>query len=253
VGIVRECTTVITDSASPYHKASLPFLEKNRMKKVLAFAACLIVASASQAIAAPIVVDMVGGNGTLPGTSITYTVSSNVPATVVFPGSSGSSTNGVFQWVTPFNEYVGTNAISTTITFSQAIPVSRIVAGVDSIIESGTGFNLSLSGGTATTNDFTLSDGLNTHVPGGPAMYDPATGNFSSNTPGGDDQSVMIGSTSSATVTSLTLVGNDNGDGWATFFGVTTAAAVPEPSSFVLAAIGAVGMIAGSGRLRRKV
>ena len=159
-------------------------------------------------------------DGTVPGTSIDFTITSTGMAREIF--APGTSDTDIWEWNDGFPEFVGTAAQTLTVDFSGPISIDRIVLGVNS---AGNPMTLTVSGGTATTADFDLADGLADLGGTGPITYDGATGIF---TPTGANQSLMIGSTTSDTLTSFTLTGDNGGDGYTLFFGTTVAPPAPE-------------------------
>lgn len=171
-------------------------------------------------------------DGTISGTSITYTITATGTAREIF--APGNSDGNAWSWTNGFPEYVATNFQSLSVSFSDPVPINRIVLGVNSIV-TGHIFTLTLNGGTASTADFDLTDGLAAVGGTAPATYTSATGQFTAT---GADQSLMIGSTSSNTITGFSLSGDDGGDGYTLFFG-TAAAPITTP----IPTIGEWGMI----------
>jgi hypothetical protein len=109
---------------------------------------------------------------------------------------------------------------------------------------------VTLSGGTASLADINLSDSLQVFTgPTGAATYNAATGVVTAT---GQNQSLMLGSTSSDTVTSLEYANSasDGGtDGYTVFIGFVT----PEPSSATLLFIGMAALwLAGRRRTPRR-
>ncbi|MFK5895079.1 MAG: IPTL-CTERM sorting domain-containing protein [Pseudomonadota bacterium] len=169
-------------------------------------------------------------DGTVPGTSITYTITSDT-GTPRAIAAAGESNSGIWSWTNNFPEFVTGNTQVMTVIFSAPVPINRLVLGVNSI---GVNSTLVVAGGTASTVDFDLTDG----IPYGGATligYRGLTGLFAV---GAADQSLMIGSTSTNTITQLTLTSLDNGgDGYTLFFGAIDAAAataIPTLSEWML-------------------
>jgi hypothetical protein len=231
------------------------------MKRLrLCFATVTVVVlliGVQSAAAGPIHVEMTTSNGTVPGTSITYTigiVGDDGGPRNIFP--SATSDHGVWTWPGPnpnFPEFLSFGGPETlTVTFSAPVPVSDVVLGLNSTSASTS--TLTLIGGTATTSSFDLSDSLNVYNgPTGAANYNAATGVI---TAPGQNQSIMLGSDLNNTITSFTLAAgaSDGGaDGYTVFVGFTQPAVtvVPGPSSLTLVATGALGLL-GYGWRRRK-
>ena len=195
---------------------------------------CILTA----AYAAPITVEMTNTSpGTVPGTAITYTISvvgDDGGPRNIFP--SASSDNNVWTWPGPnpnFPEFLSFGQAETlTVTFSAPLPINHVVFGINSTSASSS--TLGVAGGTAATGDFDLSDSLQVYTgPTGAASFNQSTGNI---TAAGQNQSIMIGSTSSNTISSFTLSAgaSDGGaDGYTVFVGFTSAV-VPEPSQLIL-------------------
>ncbi len=184
-------------------------------------------------------------NGIVPNSSISYTITDTGTARAIFPP--GSSDNNVFRWTNNFEEFVSTSGAETlTVNFSAPISISQIVLGANSYYPSAS-IVLSVAGGTATTADFNLGDGLQALTgPTGAGSYNGATGAFGATAA---DQSFMIGSTSANTITSFTI-NSTNPEGYTLFFGTVNATAVPEPSSVALL----VGLsVTGAGFLRKRL
>ncbi len=204
--------------------------------------------------ASPIPVEMTTTNGVVPGTGISYTISAvgdDGGPRNIFP--SASSDSGVWSWTGGFPEYLSFGTPETvTVTFSAPVPIDDIVFGINS--SSASVSELQLTGGTATTSDFNLTDSLQVYTgPTGAAIYNPSNGDISAP---GQNQSIMIGSTSSATIDSFFLVAgaSDGGaDGYTEFVGFTQPppAATPEPSYVGLLAA-ALGMLLLAQPLRRR-
>lgn len=214
-----------------------------KLRTALIISLFLAFAARSQA---QILIDLRTTGGTVPGTSITYTVTDTGTARAIFPPNTSDA--GVWRWNDPFDEFVTTGGPQIlTVNFSAPTPINTFVLGVNSISFSTA--LLSVSGGTATTADFNLSDGLQALTgPTGVATYNGTTGTFAATS---NDRSLMIGSTSTNTLTSFTLAAN-NGEGYTLFYGVVTpaATAIPEPSSMVLWGVGGLGLVARSLRRR---
>jgi hypothetical protein len=202
--------------------------------------------------AAPIPVEMTTTNGIVPGTSVTYTINvvgDNGGPRNIFP--SASSDNNVWSWSGPnpnFPEFLSFGQAETmTVTFSAPIPLSDVVFGINSTSASTS--TVSITGGTATPGNVNLHDSLQVYTgPTGAATYNVSTGVI---TAAGQNQSLMLGSPSSSTLTSLTLAAgaSDGGaDGYTVFVGFDQVSAVPEPSSMLLLS----GGLAGLGLVRRR-
>ena len=126
-------------------------------------AVVLLLCGTRPVAAGPIQVEMTTTNGTVPGTSITYTIDisgdDGGPRNMF---NSATSDNGVWQWQGPnpnFPEFLSFGEAETlTVTFSAPLPLSHLVLGVNSTSASTS--TLSVSGGTGTTSSFNLSDSL---------------------------------------------------------------------------------------------
>jgi hypothetical protein len=198
--------------------------------------------------ASSIVVEMTTSNGTVPGTSIGYTITAvgdDGGPRNIFPAA--SSDNGVWTWPGPdpnFPEFLSFGEAETlTVTFSSPVPIDDFVFGVDST-SSSTG-QLTLVGGTAGLGDFDLTDSLQVYTgPTGAATYNPSTGIV---TASGQNQSLMIGSNSTNTVTSFSYANgaSDGGaDGYTLFVGFVQPTSVPEPATPLLF-LGGFGILLG--------
>ena len=183
-------------------------------------------------------------NGIVPNPGISYTITDTGTARAIFPA--GSTDNNVFHWTNRFQEFLTTGGPQTlTVNFSAPVSVSQIVLGANSYYPSAS-IVLTVAGGTATTADFDLGDGLQALTgPTGAGSYNRTTGAFGAT---GGDQSFMIGSTSANTITSFTLTAN-NFEGYTLFFGTVNTAAVPEPGSVALLVCMSV---TGAGFLARR-
>ena len=154
-------------------------------------------------------------DGTVPDTNIDYTITSTGTGREIF--APGFSDTGLWFWLNDFPEFVSTGTQTLTVNFSAPVPVSSLVLGVNSI--SNSVFTLTVSGGTATTNDFDLSDGLAALNATGLTQYDGTSGQFTATAA---DQSLMIGSTSTNTITQLSITGDNGGDCYTLFFGTAS-------------------------------
>jgi len=203
--------------------------------------------------ATPIAVQMTTTNGTVPGTTTTYTITDNGNggARNIFP--SAQSANGTWSWTNGFPEFLSYGPAQTlTVTFSAPVPVSDIVFGLNSTSWSTS--TVSVSGGTASTSNFNMTDGLPTSWAGnnGEATWNAATGTITSSL---QDLSIMIGSNSGNTITTLTVNAGASAsgtDGYTVFVGFLQAGqSAPEPSSMVLLATAGLGLLAFRHRARR--
>ena len=181
---------------------------------------------------------MTTANGTVPGTSTSYTISitgdDGGPRNIF---SSASSDNNVWSWTGGFPEFLSFGEAETlTVSFSAPIPLSDIVFGVNST--SASTDHVTLSGGNATLSDLDLSVSLQVYTGAtGAAVFDSGTGEV---TASGQNQSLMLGSTSSDTITSLTYAAgaSDGGaDGYTVFVGFRQVP-VPEPATIASLASG---------------
>lgn len=187
----------------------------------------------AQASSIPVV--MTTSNGTVPGTGITYTIAivgDDGGPRNIFP--SDSSDHGVWSWTGGFPEFLSFGTPETvTVTFSAPVPIDDIVFGINSTSASTS--QLQLTGGTAATADFNLTDSLEIYTgPTGEASFDASSGSIVA---AGQNQSIIIGSTSSATIDSFSLAAgaSDGGaDGYTEFVGFVQPTATPEPSSVSL-------------------
>jgi hypothetical protein len=206
------------------------------LRSLLAIGAVFAFTAHAQA---SIIVDPTTSDGTLPGTSITYTVSdAGGTARAIWPA--GTSDSGTWTWTNAFPEFVTAAGQTLTVTFSAPAALTQFILGVNSLTNSSA--TLSVSGGTATTADFDLTDGNSVIGGHGVALYDPATGTF---TAASADETTMLGSTSSNTITSFSLVANGLGDGFTLFFGPTEPVTpIPEPLPLAVLAIGGLSLVA---------
>lgn len=191
-------------------------------------------------------------NGTIPGTSITYAITATGPS-----GSGGPDfTNGVSDTATKDGDYKwkpeGTNYVKgnpsgggtsgdfdLTITFSQPIPVNAFTTlAVDH--DQGSS-NITVGGGTATTADFHIDNGLtNTATEFG--YTDMGVFGAFTRSGAGRHDGMLVGSNSN-TMTWLRHQGaSNNQDANILNFGFIQGVAIPEPSSFQH--LGAVGLAA---------
>lgn len=182
-------------------------------------------------------------DGIVPGTGISYTITATGTAREIW--APGTSDMGTWEWLNGFPEFVDVGVQTLTVDFSAPVPANRIVLGVNSI--SSDPFTLTVSGGTASTTDFDVADGLAAVGGVAPAAYDGATGVFSIS---GADQSLMVGSTSTATLTQLSITGDGSGDGYTLFFGPTnppiSVTAVPTMGEW---GIGLLALMLGAAAL----
>jgi hypothetical protein len=174
----------------------------------------LMTCLATIPVTAQIDVETTTVDGTVSGTAITYTITATGTAREIW--APGVSDGGIWEWFNGFPEFVGIGPHTLTVDFSAPVPVNRLVLGVNSI--SLDPFTLTVSGGTASPADFDLTDGLAAVGGAGAATYNGATGEF---TITGGDQTLMIGSSSSNTITQLSITGDGGGDGYTLFFGTT--------------------------------
>jgi hypothetical protein len=226
------------------------YLKATALVLCTGLAGLLIAATASS-----IPVTMTTSNGTVAGTGITYTISvvgDDGGPRNIFPST--SSDNGVWTWTGGFPEFLSFGqAEIMTVTFSAPVPIADFVFGVESTSAS-TG-KLTVSGGTAGVGDFNLTDSLQVYTgPNGAAVYNPANGQV---TASGQNQSVMIGSTSTNTVTSFTFAAgasDDGGDGYTVFFGTLNSppSGTPAPPSVWLAVAGCVALLGYGLWFRRR-
>lgn len=199
------------------------------LQRVLFWIGISTITLSGLATAQPFAVVPTTNDGTVPGTTIDYTITATGTAREIF--APGQSDGAIFEWANGFPEFVGTGTQTLTVDFSSPVPLNRIVLGVNSV---GIGpFALTVSGGTGSTNDFDISDGLAAVGGSGPCGYDPATGLF---TPTGGNQSLMISSSASSavTLTQLSLTGDNGGDGYTLFFGPTETPVPVELQSFTI-------------------
>jgi hypothetical protein len=194
-------------------------------------------------------VEMTTSNGIVPADGVSYTigiVGDNGGPRNIFP--SASSDNNVWTWTGGFPEFLSFGEAETlTVTFGSPVPIADFVFGVNST--SASTDQLTVSGGTAGVGDFNLTDSLQIYTGAtGAAVYNSATGTV---TAAGQNQSLMIGSTSSNTVTSLSFAAgaSDGGaDGYTVFFGLAT----PEPGTAGLL-LGGLIFLCGGRSLRRRL
>lgn len=220
----------------------------------MGFVVALAAGMPAPAHAAPIVVEMTTSNGTVPGTGISYTigiVGDNAGPRNIFPAA--SSDHDVWTWPGSnpnFPEFYSFGQAETlTVSFSAPVPLRDVVFGLNSTSASTS--LVSLAGGTATLSDINLSDSIEAYTgPTGAAVYDSGTGTV---TAAGQNQSLMLGSTSGDTITSFTLAAgaSDGGaDGYTVFVGFRQVA-VPEPATLMTLASG-LCFLAGLRRRSRR-
>ena len=161
--------------------------------------------------------------GTVPGTNITYMLTNAGGVASINGAGMVLTDNSVFQTQNGLPDFFSASpGMTLTLTFSAPIAVSHLVFGVASYTPTNLGSAsavVTLAGGTSTPADFTLFDTLNTGFggsTGGAATYTPATGTITSTI---RDQSIILGSTSNNTVTSLTFVLGPSGDAYVAFVG----------------------------------
>lgn len=219
-----------------------------RKAAALAFASLAVVLESASAT--PIHVEMTTTNGVVPGTGISYTLTDNGNggARNIFPAA--SSDNGTWSWNNGLPEYLSFGSAQTLIvTFNAPISIDHMVLGINSTSSSTS--QLALSGGTATTADFNLTDGLQVYTGAtGLAAYTAATGVI---TASGQNQSLMLGSSSTNTISGFTLTAgaSDGGaDGYTVFVGFTQAT-VPEPATIALFGVG-LGLLRFQRRSRTR-
>ena len=193
-------------------------------RRVLAFCLALSFACLAAPVFAQIPVIPTTTNGVVPATGTAFTITATGMAREIW--APGMSDGGTWSWTNGFPEFVGIGAQGLTVDFAAPVPIRELVLGVNSI--SAQPFTLTVSGGTASPADFDLSDGLAAVGGTGAATYTPGTGQF---TISGVDQSLMIGSTSTNTITQLSITGDGGGDGYTLFFG--TRSAPPAPATIV--------------------
>lgn len=150
-------------------------------------------------------------DGPILNTGVTYTIVSDGTAREIW--SAGASDTGRWYWLNGFPEFVSASTQTLTVTFSEPVALNRFVVGVNSI--SSGEFTLALTGGTASLTDFDLADGIADVGGMGLANFDPATGIFDANS---NDLSLMIGSSSSNTITSFSISGDNSPYGYTLFF-----------------------------------
>ena len=216
------------------------------------------VLGSTQAVASPIEANFVTSNGTLGNTGITYTITSNAASTRDHTSPPYTSDHGKFTTNSDLHEfldnYAGAN-MTTTITFSEAVEAKYVVASFDNIIGGGLSTGeyavLSVSGGTATTASFDVTDTAHSIFGNGTNIgYNPGNGQIGIGDLSGN--SILIGSTSSDTLTKLSLYVQQPNTGFLEGIGVVTpAAAVPEPSTLGLLGLGGIGLVVQAFRRRR--
>ena len=193
---------------------------------ILTAAGAMLPLSASASSPTPI--SLTTTNGTVPGTSITYTIS-NTGGTPrnIFPA--GTSDQGLWSW-TSFPEFLALGTpISLAVTFSAPIPANRLIWGANSVTPPST-TKFTPSGGTATAANFNLTDGISAVRATGPASYNAATGTITANS---QDVSLMVGSASTNTLASFTISATNNTtDGYTVFFGFTAPAGTGNQFTF---------------------
>ena len=212
----------------------------------IAVLVCLGIATRSQG---DTLINLLSSNGTVPGTSTTYTITDNGTAQSISPNV-GNSNNNFWHWTTGFPEFTTIGGQQTlTVNFSAPVSINRIVTGIRDAANTTTTF--AVSGGSASAFDFDLADGLFAQSA---ASYNSLNGVITSS---GANGTLMIGSTSSNTLTSFSLSTPTSGAGEGTytqFFGLTSGTAVtPEPGSVaLLGSIFLSGGIFAVRKLRRR-
>ena len=227
----------------------------------LAFACAAIAIgstiAAGRVYAGAIDVDFVTSNGRLGTTGVTYTVTSNAAEIRTLTSPPYSSDNATFTTHSDLGQfldnYAGAN-MTTTITFSEAIAAKNVVALFDNIIGGGPNIGqlaqITVSGGTATTADFDVTDTGHSIFGNGTFInYNPANGHVGIGDLNGN--SILIGSTSKKTLTTLTLYAQQPYTGFLEGVGVVHNATVPEPSSLALLGLGGAGIALQTIRRRR--
>jgi hypothetical protein len=220
---------------------------------------CLVIFLAATTARAESIsfVSVTTGTGTLntiEGTTVSYTVTSNAAGTRDDVSPPYTTDNGKFRTDSTIHEFLDNYAnanMGTTITFDQAVQARNVVAIFDNIIGGGSNIGeyaaITVSGGTATTASFDVSDtGHSVFGNGSNIGYNAGNGQLGAGDLNGN--SIIIGSTSTDTLTSITLYAQQPYTG----FAQAVAFAVPEPSSFALCGIaGAFGLAYARRRRRR--
>jgi len=209
----------------------------NLLKMNAAVAVAGLCGIVTAAHAGPITVEMTTNpTGVVPGTSVSYTISisgDDGGPRNIFP--SASSDNNVWTWPGPnpnFPEFLSFGQGELLVVqLSAPLSIDHLVFGMNSI--SATSSIVNVLVGAATTSDLNLTDSLQVYTgPTGAATFDPGTGIISAT---GQNQSIMIGSTSTNTFSVFSLGAGPSGggaDGYTVFVGFTVP--TPEPSQGIM-------------------
>ncbi len=224
-----------------------------KMKRFFPLTVAVFALLSSSSFGAFIMIDWIDeGTGTVPGTAVTYTLTTFNENPMNWPGDTVSGAGNTYSWSStdPLQE-VTTAVTGATLTFSAPLPVEKLALALGEV-HSGFG-KVFLSGGTASPSDFTLiNDDLGTgHAPF--ARLDDIPNNaiqLNRTVPPNAEHSYgFLVSNSADTVTKVefqrSFLSPTDDQQWA--IGFTTV--IPEPSSTLLAGMGAFFLL---GRRRRR-